>query len=311
MKSSKNGLREKTINIKGMTCKACVKLIESEVGSLDGVKSVKVNLAEDKAIVKFNPKKVSLKNIESEISSLGYSTDNMKATKSKKGGLLQGLAYGLLPHTGCIIFIIASIIGSTVAIQFFKPLLMNRYIFYFMILLSAVFATGASLFYLRSNGLLSKAGLKKKWGYLSVMYGSTVGINILLFFLIFPILANVGVSASDNIAVGGLSSIQLKVDIPCPGHAPLITNELKTIDGVEGVQFSFPNKFDVVYDDDLGSKQEILSLGVFETYKATVLSESENVNQQPEAKATANSGSCGGCGGGSGCGGSGSCGCGG
>jgi copper ion binding protein len=275
--------KKKTISIKGMTCKACVKLIESELSDLKGVKDVKVSLLDNKASVEFNPEEISLDDIETKISHLGYSTDNFDAVKSKKGGFLQGLFYGLLPHTGCIVFIIASIIGSTVAMGLFKPLLMNRYIFYFMILISFAFATVSSAIYLRKNGFLSFAGFKRKWKYLSVMYGSTVGINLLLFFLVFPLLANVGTSTTGLVAAvsdGALDSIQLEVDIPCPGHAPLISNELKTIDGVEGVQFSFPNTFDVFYDSSRTSKQEILSLDVFDTYAPSVLGESSNVPQQ-------------------------------
>ena len=65
----------------------------------------------------------------------------------------------------------------------------------------------------------------------------------------------------------------LSVDIPCPGHAPLITGELNTIDGVLGVEFSFPNDFAVTYDSLKTSESEILGLEVFRTYKATVTGE--------------------------------------
>ena len=80
---------KKTINVKGMTCKACVKLIESEVGSMDGVENVKVDLVNEKADVKFDSKKTNLKKIESKISKLGYSTDNFDAAKD--GGFFKGL----------------------------------------------------------------------------------------------------------------------------------------------------------------------------------------------------------------------------
>lgn len=302
--------QEENIDIKGMTCKSCVDLIESEVRSLKGIKDIKVDLIKNNAFVTFNPKKISLEDIESKIASLGYSTNNMKGVKTKKN-LLQGLMYGLIPHIGCIIFIIASIVGSTVAMQFFKPLLMNRYIFYILILISVVFATISSGIYLRKNNLLSLAGIRRKWKYLSAMYGSTVGINALLFFLIFPLLANVGTSVTGFAVVpgGDLASIKLSVDIPCPGHAPLISNELKTIDGVKGTQFNFPNNFDVVYDSTQTSKQEILSLEVFETYKPTVLDESNTATQETVQQYNSQPKRTGGCGcGSSSCGGgSGSC----
>jgi hypothetical protein len=123
---------------------------------------------------------------------------------------------------------------------------------------------------------LSGLGAKRKWKYLTGMYGSTIGINLLLFLIIFPILAN---ASPTNITGGALSeqapyvsTIKLQVDIPCSGHAPLITNELKTISGVLGVRFSFPNVLEVTYDNTKTTQQQILALGVFGEYPAKVLS---------------------------------------
>ena len=151
--------------------------------------------------------------------------------------------------------------------------------------------------------MLSWNGIKRKKGYLSVMYGSTVGINVILFFLIFPLLANV--SLADGNSITGDATLNIKVDIPCPGHAPLISNELKTITGVSNVQFSFPNNFAVSYDSLQTSKTEMLSLDVFEEYPATITGEDLPVKQTQSS-----GGSC--------CGGpscssatTGSCGCGG
>jgi copper chaperone CopZ len=135
--------------------------------------------------------------------------------------------------------------------------------------------------------------------------------------VIFPLLANVSfaqtptgnfIGALDNGATNILSSLRLQVDIPCSGHASLISGELKTIDGVTGVQFSLPNIFDVKYDPSKTSKQQILALEVFKTYKATVLSEESNqvlaLDNQPTQNQQTPSGSCG-------SGGSCGCGCGG
>ncbi len=75
----------------------------------------------------------------------------------------------------------------------------------------------------------------------------------------------------ENGVESSLPSIALQVAIPCPGHAPLITGELKTIGGVENVRYKFPNKFIVNYHPEQTSKQEIVSLDVFRTYKATII----------------------------------------
>lgn len=242
--------------------------------------------------------------------------DNQKENK----GFLTGIIYGLIPHTGCIAFILASVLGVTAATELFKPLLLNPYFFYILVFLSFTFATISSALYLRKNGLLSSSGIKRKWKYLSIMYGSTIGVNLLLFMIIFPLLANVStarpitgnfIGSGNN--VSSLSSIRLGVDIPCSGHAPLISDELKKIDGVSSVQFGLPNVFDVKYDPSKTSKQQILSLEVFKTYKVTVLSESSTQqNEQQYNQSTSNSQLSGGsCCGGSGCGGGlGGCGCG-
>jgi len=236
--------------------------------------------------------------------------DCCQTPKGKKpSGLWQGIAYGIIPHIGCIGFIIAAVLGATVLMQFFRPVLMNRYIFHYLILISIGFATLSSFFYLKKHKSLSWQGIKKRKGYLYTMYGSTIGINLILFFLIFPYMANITGNVS-ALELGGLSTLALSVDIPCPGHAPLISSEVKTINGVEGSQFSFPNDFEVYYNPSLTSEQEILALEVFEEYPATVLEQNANtVSQvqqtQPQAQPAGGGGSCsGGCGGSASCGGS-------
>ncbi len=312
-------LSEESISIKGMHCKSCADTIEAKVKALKGIETIKVSLVENKAFIRFHPQKINLDKIKSEINSLGYFTDNDKKINERKKnrGFLQGLVYGLVPHIGCMAFIISSVLGVTVATEFFKPLLMNPYFFHILFLLSFVFATISSAIYLRKNGLLSLAGIKRKKKYLLTMYGSTTGINLLLFMVIFPLLANVTPPSITGAAIGigtdlystNLSSITLQVDIPCPGHAPLISGELRTIKGVQGVQFSFPNIFDVKYDSTKTSKQKILSLDVFNTYKATVIDESSAISGssalQTTNKSISRRTSCG-CGGG--CGGKGCCG---
>jgi len=230
--------------------------------------------------------------------------DCCKPKKEYKGNnLLKGVAYGIIPHIGCIIFIIGAVLGATILMQFFRPLLMNRYIFYYLILISVGFATLSSFLYLRKNKGLSWKGIKRKKGYLSIMYGSTVGINLVLFFFIFPYIANItgNVSAAE---ITGASVLSISVDIPCPGHAPLISNEVKTISGVKGSEYSFPNNFDVYYDPSQTSEQEILSLEVFDEYPAKLIGESQDSQVKEVEPRTSNTrGSCSG-----GCGGSGSCG---
>ena len=247
----------------------------------------------------------------------------------------MGLVYGLVPHIGCIAFIVFTVLGVTAATTFFKPLMMNRYFFHILVGLSIVFATISAFFYFKKQGFITftktegalkfnflLSGIKRKWKYLLTLYGTTVGINLLLFMVIFPVAANlnsgVPLTAAISAAFGrggeltlfeSGSLVTLKVDIPCPGHAPLIIGELKTISGVEAVRFKFPNSFDVGYNLEKTSKEQILSLDVFKTYRATVINEEtgtgniqlvENIEQSRSLSDTASC--CGGSSGGRGCG---------
>ncbi|MBW2966534.1 hypothetical protein KY342_05510 [Candidatus Woesearchaeota archaeon] len=218
-------------------------------------------------------------------------TNNKKESK----GLLSGLIYGLIPHTGCFAFIIFTILGVTTLTSFFKPLLLNAYFFYILIGLSFVFATISAMIYLRKHDLFHFHGIKRKWKYLSVLYGTTISINLLLFMIIFPITANMTIASPTGAITQGLEEITLKVKIPCPGHAPLISEELKTINGIQSIQFRFPNYFDVSYNKTT-SQKEILSLDVFNTYPATI-TEGE-IEEEPVPRGCSRcsgcSGSCGG-----------------
>jgi len=321
------GLKEENIDVKGMSCLSCVQKIEKRLLKLKGIEEVKADLANGKVNVKFNPKIISVDEIKAEIEDLGYKTDlKEKVPNPKKSSLLHGIIYGLVPHSYCIGFILASIVGATAFAQLFKPLLLNPYFLHILIAISFLFATIAAIVYFNRLGFISirknedgmylaieSEGIKSKWKYLSTLYGTTIGVNLLFFLIIFPILTNIisGSALANVYADGNSSNIQtlrLQVDIPCSGHAPLITSELKSISGVINVKFSFPNIFDVYYDSSKTSKEQILSLEVFKTYKASVLGRVslEGLNAQPNSDNNQNLNGLGcgvgGCGLGCGCG---------
>lgn len=140
----------------------------------------------------------------------------------------------------------------------------------------------SAAFYLRRQGLLSLDGIRSKWRYLSVLYGTTLAVNLLLFNVVFPAMANSvpvvsAAPAAANVAAAaapavGDSTVKLVVDIPCAGHAPLIVSELKRDAGVKGVTFKAPNIFTVLYDGGRTSVGRITSLEVFKSYPAKVIS---------------------------------------
>ncbi len=64
--------KEITMPIQGMTCAACSSRIEKVVGKMNGVNSVTVNFATEKANVKYNPDVVRISEIKQTIAKAGY-----------------------------------------------------------------------------------------------------------------------------------------------------------------------------------------------------------------------------------------------
>ena len=295
----------KNIKVNGMHCVSCEKLIENELKNTEGIQTVNADFPNETVEVEFDKNKISLDKITDKISKLGYSALGKKAKKENKG-FFKNLLYALVPHTGCFAFILITVFGITGAAVFLRPLMMNAYFFYALILFSFVMTTVSVVLYLKKNRILSINGLKRKWKYTSTMYGITIGVNLLLFLVIFPYTANIGSGVSglalaNLVESGDYSLITLSVNIPCPGHAPLISGDLKTIDGVQEVRYSLPSNFDVYYDSQITNKQEILSLEVFDTYPATVLEEQNGITgaavTDTTTKRAPSGGGCG-CGGG-------------
>ena len=235
-----------------------------------------------------------------------FSTHDCCASKKdKKKGFVNGVIYGLVPHTFCILFIIGSILGVTLFTSAFKPFLASKNFFYILIALSFGFATLSAIFYLKRNNCLCASGMGKRWKFLSILYTTTVAVNLLFFFVIFPAVANLSfASAATADSSSDYPTITLNVAIPCSGHAPLIISELQKVPGIKDVKYN--GDFVVYYDSAVTDKNKITSIDIFKEYPAKILSESQSLSPAPLISETP-AGSCGGSGG---CGG-GSCGCGG
>lgn len=61
-----------TLTVKGMHCISCVRRIESALTGLDGVTTVKVNLAAEKADVEYAPGRATLEQIKETVRDLGF-----------------------------------------------------------------------------------------------------------------------------------------------------------------------------------------------------------------------------------------------
>ena len=64
--------KEVTIPVGGMTCAACVGAVERSVRKLQGVESVSVNLATEKALVAYDPESLRISEIKAAITKAGY-----------------------------------------------------------------------------------------------------------------------------------------------------------------------------------------------------------------------------------------------
>lgn len=118
--------------------------------------------------------------------------------EKNKSGFWQGILYGIIPHTFCILFVVLSIVGATGGAVFLRRFFVFPYLFQLLVVISFVFATISATFYLRRNGILSWSGIKRKWKYLSIMYGTTIAINLLMFYVVFPAVGNIRTNASTN-----------------------------------------------------------------------------------------------------------------
>ncbi|UCE91378.1 MAG: heavy metal translocating P-type ATPase [Methanobacteriota archaeon] len=78
------GEREASIRIKGMHCATCAAAVKDAIDALDGVMESAVNLATERAVVRFDPRKVTLAEVEGSITRAGYEAvkDRMALTIS-------------------------------------------------------------------------------------------------------------------------------------------------------------------------------------------------------------------------------------
>lgn len=75
------------MDIEGMSCATCALRIEKKLSGLEGVESVNVNLAAEKAYIKYDKSKLSSDNIINAVESLGYHAET--SDKSLRGAALS------------------------------------------------------------------------------------------------------------------------------------------------------------------------------------------------------------------------------
>ena len=72
-------MESRILDIRGMTCAACSARVERVLRKLDGMESVSVNLATEKAAVRYDPQKLSLTAVCQAVEKAGYGASETKA----------------------------------------------------------------------------------------------------------------------------------------------------------------------------------------------------------------------------------------
>jgi len=67
-----------TLKLRGMSCASCAKRIEKTILSVTGVSECSVNFGAEQALVKYNPRKTNLKQIQSAVEEAGYSAYSLE-----------------------------------------------------------------------------------------------------------------------------------------------------------------------------------------------------------------------------------------
>lgn len=90
------------MQVKGMTCESCEKIIKKSVSSMEGVKEIEVSYETGKGFVKFDENKTNIGNILKKLDELGYNnaysqnSENSQDSKSKWKKNLEDYWFGYL-----------------------------------------------------------------------------------------------------------------------------------------------------------------------------------------------------------------------
>jgi len=114
----------------------------------------------------------------------------VKPKQKENMGVISGIIYGIIPHIFCIAFIIFSVIGAVGATAIFQKIMIISYFLEILVALSFIMATISAIIYLKRNDCLCKKGIKSKWKYLTLLYGITIFVNMLMFYFIIPTATN-------------------------------------------------------------------------------------------------------------------------
>jgi len=116
--------------------------------------------------------------------------------------------------------------------------------------------------------LIEKETKVDKANKTKIIFFSMLSIIVAIIFISFLFSDKTNADLDNN---KDLQTLRISVKIPCPGHALLISQNIKSLPGIANIDFDLPNIFEIKYDSQKTSRQEILSLNIFKTYSAKTL----------------------------------------
>ncbi len=133
-------IENKSLNIKGMSCAACVARIEKIASKIDGVEDISVNLATEKARLKIDCEKADINNVISAINNAGF-----QAIEEKKENIdiisddsenIFNFTFNISAILTIIIFVLS--MGAMLPFPFFEKISHFKYNHQLQLILSTI-----------------------------------------------------------------------------------------------------------------------------------------------------------------------------
>jgi copper ion binding protein len=84
--------KKDTYLVEGMTCSGCERTVSKVVGSIEGVKSSKADLASSSISLEYDPSKVTIDDIKSAINKVGYKFVGERPSHGQREGSDEAIA---------------------------------------------------------------------------------------------------------------------------------------------------------------------------------------------------------------------------
>jgi Cu+-exporting ATPase len=106
---------KKVFRVEGMSCASCVSRVEGKLSGLEGVASVRVNLATEKAVVEYLPSITGLQNFQSALKDIGYTLhpDNEDDSQDAEEEQRQDRELSLVKNK----FIASAVLGAVIMLS--------------------------------------------------------------------------------------------------------------------------------------------------------------------------------------------------